>query len=86
MKNTENNYPNWEAILATKTDQQLVETYNHEVKLKVWGTARMTYLHFLKKEILARNWDCSLLFPDDKNAFALAKPVELVNGKLIFQF
>ena len=34
MKNTDNNYPNWEAILATKTDEQLVETYNHGVQLR----------------------------------------------------
>ena len=37
MKNTDNNYPNWEAMLANQTDQQLVETYNHEIKLRVWG-------------------------------------------------
>ena len=85
MKNTDNNYPNWEAILATKTDQQLVETFNHETKLKVWGTARMRYIHCLKNEILARNWDASILFYEDKNTFSLAKPVVLENGKLMFQ-
>jgi hypothetical protein len=85
MKNTDNNYPNWEAILATKTDQQLVETYNHGVQLRVWGTARMMYLQCLKNEILARNWDSSILFSEDKNTFSLAKPVVLENGKLKFQ-
>ena len=85
MKNTDNNYPNWEAILATKTDQQLVETFNHETKLKVWGTARMKYIHHLKNEILTRNWDSGLLFSEDKNTFSLAKPVVLENGKLMFQ-
>jgi len=86
MKNTDNNYPNWEAILATKTDQQLVEIYNHGVQLRVWGTARMMYLQYLKNEILARNWDASILFPEDKNSFSLAKPVVLENGKLKFQY
>ena len=85
MKTTNTNYPNWEAILAAKTDQQLVETFNHEIKLKVWGTARMNYLHHLKNEILARNWDCRLLFSEDKNTFSLAKRVVLENGKLLFQ-
>lgn len=85
MKNTDNNYPNWEAILATKTDQQLVETFNHEIKLKVWGTARMKYLHHLKNEILVRNWDANILFSEEKNTFSLAKPVVLENGKLMFQ-
>ena len=85
MKNTDNNYPNWEAILATKTDQQLVETFNHEIKLKAWGTARMKYIHLLKNEILARNWDASILLSEDKNTFSLAKRVVLENGKLMFQ-
>ncbi len=85
MKNTDNNYPNWEAILATKTDQQLVETFNHETKLKVWGTARMKYIHHLKNEILARTWDARILFSEDKNTFSLAKRVVLENGKLMFQ-
>ena len=79
MKNTDNNYPNWEAILATKTDQQLVETFNHETKLKVWGTARMKYIHHLKNEILARTWDARILFSEDKNTFSLAKRVVLEN-------
>ena len=85
MKNTDNNYPNWEAMLANQTDQQLVDSFNHEVKLKVWGTARMRYLHYLKNEILTRNWDASLLFSEDKNTFSLAKLVVLENGKLMFQ-
>ena len=85
MKNTDNNYPNWEAILATKTDQQLVETYNHGVQLRVWGTARMKYIHHLKNEFLTRNWDSGLLFSEVKNTFSLAKPVVLENGKLMFQ-
>ena len=85
MKNTDINYPNWEAILANQTDHQLVESYNHGVKLKVWGTARMWYLYYLKNEILTRNWDSSLLFSEYKNTFSLAKPVVLENGKLMFQ-
>jgi hypothetical protein len=85
MKNTDNNYPNWEAMLANQTDQQLVETYNHEIKLRVWGTARMWYLQYLKNEILTRNLDSGLLFSEDKNTFSLAKPVVLENGKLMFQ-
>lgn len=85
MKNTDNNYPNWEVILATKTDQQLLETFNHGVQLRVWGTARMKYIHHLKNEILARNWDASILFSEDKNTFSLAKRVVLENGKLMFQ-
>jgi hypothetical protein len=85
MNNTDNNYPNWDVALVSKTDQQLVETYNHETKLKVWGTARMRYIHCLKNEILARNWDASILFSEDKNTFSLAKPVVLENGKLMFQ-
>ena len=85
MKNTDNNYPNWEAILATKTDHQLVESYNAGVQLRVWGTARMKYIHHLKNEILARNWDASILFSEDKNTFSLAKRVVLENGKLMFQ-
>ena len=85
-ENTDINYPNWEAILATKTDHQLVESYNHEVKLKVWGTARMWYLHYLKNEILTRNWDASILFSEDKNTFSLAKPVVLENRKLMFKY
>ncbi len=85
MKNTNNNYPNWEAMLANQTDQQLVETYNHEIKLRVWGTARMWYLQYLKNEILTRNLDSGLLFSEDKNTFSLAKPVVLENGKLMFQ-
>ena len=85
MKNTDNNYPNWEAILATKTDEQLVETYNHGVQLRVWGTARMKYIHHLKNEILARTWDARILFSEDKNTFSLAKRVVLENGKLMFQ-
>jgi hypothetical protein len=85
MKNTVYNYPNWEAILATKTDQQLVETFNHGVQLRVWGTARMKYIHCLKNEILDRNWDASILFSEDKNTFSLAKRVVLENGKLKFQ-
>ena len=84
-ENTDNNYPNWEAMLANQTDHQLVDSFNHEVKLKVWGTARMRCLHYLKNEILARNWDASILFSEDKNTFSLAKPVVLENGKLIFQ-
>ncbi len=84
-ENTDNNYPNWEAMLANQTDQQLVDSFNHEVKLKVWGTARMRCLHYLKNEILTRNWDASLLFSEDKNTFSLAKPVVLENGKLMFQ-
>lgn len=82
MKNTDNNYPNWEATLATKTDQQIVEIFNHEVNLNVWGTARMKYLDCLKNEILTRNWDCSLLFSEEEDTFSLAKPVVLENGKL----
>lgn len=85
MKTTDTNYPNWEAILAAKTDQQLVEIYNHGVQLNAWGTARMQYIHCLKNEILARNWDCRLLFSEDKNTFSLAKRVVLENGKLLFQ-
>ena len=85
MKNTDNNYPNWEAILATKTDHQLVESYNAGVQLRVWGTARMKYIHHLKNEFLTRNWDSGLLFSEDKNTFSLAKPVVLENGKLMFQ-
>ena len=85
MKNTDNNYPNWEAILATKTDEQLVETYNHGVQLRAWGTARMKYIHHLKNEILVRNWDASILLSEDKNTFSLAKRVVLENGKLMFQ-
>ena len=84
-ENTDNNYPNWEAMLANQTDQQLVDSFNHEVKLKVWGTARMRCLHYLKNEILTRNWDSGLLFSEDKNTFSLAKPVVLENGKLMFQ-
>ena len=84
-ENTDNNYPNWEAMLANQTDQQLVETYNHEIKLRVWGTARMWYLQYLKNEILTRNLDSGLLFSEDKNTFSLAKPVVLENGKLMFQ-
>ena len=86
MKNTDNNYPNWEAMLANQTDQQLVETYNHEIKLRVWGTARMWYLQYLKNEILTRNWDSGLLFSEDKNTFSLAKPVVLENRKLMFKY
>ncbi len=85
MKNTDNNYPNWEAILATKTDHQLVESYNAGVQLRVWGTARMKYIHHLKNEFLTRNWDSGLLFSEVKNTFSLAKPVVLENGKLMFQ-
>ena len=84
-ENTDNNYPNWEAMLANQTDQQLVETYNHEIKLRVWGTARMWYLQYLKNEILTRNLDSGLLFSEDKNTFSLAKPVVLENGTLMFQ-
>ena len=57
MKNTDNNYPNWEAMLANQTDQQLVETYNHGVQLRVWGTARMKY-----KKTIARNKNSSYDF------------------------
>ena len=85
MKNTDNNYPNWEAILATKTDHQLVESFNAGVQLRVWGTARMKYIHHLKNEFLTRNWDSGLLFSEVKNTFSLAKPVVLENGKLMFQ-
>ena len=85
-ENTDNNYPNWEAMLANQTDQQLVDSFNHEVKLKVWGTARMRCLHYLKNEILTRNWDASLLFSEDKNTFSLAKPVVLENRKLMFKY
>lgn len=64
------------------TDEQLIDTFNRQVKVKAWGNARSAYIKALKEEFLTRNFDSSLIITTQ--SFSFAKKVKLQNKHLEF--
>ncbi len=79
----------WIRKLAGQSDKELIETYNKTTEVKGWVQARAHYLNCLKKEILNRTFDSTILFSvDPKNnteAFSIKNKVVLHNNCLILK-
>ena len=64
------------------TDSELIDTFNKGVGIKAWGNARAIYFEALRKELIKRNFDTSLIIKE--NTFSLARKVKLVGNKIEF--
>lgn len=78
---------NWHTRLSLLNDEALIAAYNKETLIKSWTSSRAVYLSCLKKALLSRNFDSTILFTKDADGkvltFSLAKPVSLVHGALV---
>ena len=55
----------WAKTLANCSDQELVDRHNSQVRMRFYGFARQMYLGCLREELLARDFDSSILFERD---------------------
>jgi hypothetical protein len=55
----------WAKTLANCSDQELVDRHNSQVRMRCYGFARQMYMGCLQKELLARDFDSSILFERD---------------------
>ncbi|WP_313504744.1 hypothetical protein [Kaistella carnis] len=67
---------------ARASDKKLIEMFNKEVGITVWGNARAEYLHVMRNEFLRRDFDSSLIISEQ--TFCLAKKIKVENAKLVF--
>ncbi len=72
----------FEKHLNGYTDSELIDTYNKSVRIKAWGNARAIYIEALRKELIKRNFDNSLIIKE--NTFSLSKKVKLTGNKIEF--
>lgn len=79
MSNTNNEFVE---RLASLTDDELVETFNNDVKKRGWVAARGRFLSAIRSEFKRRNIDFSILL--EGNSFKLRR-VKLINNKLHIQ-
>lgn len=71
----------WKNELAACSDEELVSRHNQAVGLRCFGLARQMYLGCLEREILAREFDSSILFAHGKDATCrLAFKARIVNN------
>ena len=52
----------WSRDLSECSDEELVSRHNQSVGQRCYGVARQVYLGCLERELLARNFDSSVLF------------------------
>jgi hypothetical protein len=75
----------WRTALAALSDGELVATFNKQVGLTAFNSARAAYLQCLKETLLDRDFDCSILMKQYQGheVFILAHQVHLQKGKLL---
>lgn len=79
----------WEKLLTECSDEEMVSRHNQSVELRCFGYARQMYLGCLERELLARDFDSSILFERDSDgkitAYQLSFKVEImeIGGRLI---
>lgn len=57
----------WARELSECSDEELISRHNQQVGLRCFGYARQMYLGCLKRELLARDFDSSILFESDSD-------------------
>lgn len=72
----------WEKQLAECSDKELISRHDQSVGLRCFGYARQMYLGCLEREMLARDFDSSILFERDADgkvtAYRLSFKVEIM--------
>jgi hypothetical protein len=73
----------WARELAECSDEELVSRHNQQVGLRCYGFGRQMYLGCLERELLARDFDSSILFERDADgkvtAYRLSASVTISN-------
>ena len=62
------------------TDEELIESFNHEVGLNAWTNSKAIYLSALHDEFIRRKWDYSII--GDKNKLSFKTYIKLVANKI----
>ncbi len=95
--NAEENHLQWEKIfqkwqeeLSTKTDIELIDTFNYQVRKRYFGYARSHYFRILEAEIMKREFNSEVLlsfYVSNEGAlhrvFHYGHKVKLVSGFIV---
>jgi hypothetical protein len=65
----------------TKSDQELIERFNGDVRNPGWVSARARFLTASREELLSRNFDCSEIIT--AGGMLMGHKIKLENNKLI---
>lgn len=66
----------------SKSNQDLVEIFNQQVRNRGWGSAKASFLQNLKNEFVKRGIDISSVI-NETGGFNLSSNVNLTNNKLL---
>lgn len=77
----ENRREEWKKILAEKTNQELVDSFNREVNSNASASARFEYIILLVDELKNRGIDISFI-TGENNSIKLSRKITIVENKL----
>ncbi len=72
-------------MMAAKSDEELVDSFNLDVNKAVWVSARASFHSALLREFEARGIDVSAIYDSTTGTGQLSRKIKLIGRKIIAQ-